>query len=61
MITNDNKAKSSADKIIERITAQLYNQEITQEQFDSIYTMVFPTPESIEIRNLKLRNAKLGL
>ncbi len=61
MISNDNKTQSSADKIIERITAQLNNQEITQEKFDSIYAMVFPTPESTELRHLRLRKAKLGL
>ena len=55
------KTQSSADKIIERITAQLKSGEITQEKFDSLYAMVFPTPESTELRRLKLRKAKLGL
>jgi hypothetical protein len=55
------RTKTSAEKVIELITTQLNNQEINQEEFDSIYTMVYPTPESIELRNQKLRNAKLGL
>jgi hypothetical protein len=58
MISNENKIKSSADKIIERITAQLNNHEITQEKFDSIYAMVYRTPEGMELLNRRLRKAK---
>jgi hypothetical protein len=61
MDSSNSKQLSSAEKIINLITIQLQNNEIDQEEFDSIYGMVYPTPDSIRIRHEKLRRAKLGL
>jgi hypothetical protein len=60
-LSTDVTIKSNKDLIVEKMTVQLSNNEISQEAFDSFYTMLYPTPQSIEARNNRLRNAILGI